>query len=47
MYCKDYTAFDATKRGIIDEILKKFNTKLTKSYSTTISSQHMVGKELR
>ena len=47
MYCKEYTAFDATKCGIIDEKLMKTNTKLTKSDSTTISSQHMVGKELR
>ena len=47
MYCKEYSDFDSTKRGIIEEKLMKINTKLTKSYSTTISSQHMVGKELR
>ena len=47
MYCKEYSDFGSTKRGIFEEILMNINTKLTKSYSTTISSQHMVGKELR
>ena len=47
IYCKEYTAFDATKHGVTEEKLIKTNTKITISYSTTISSQHMVGKELR
>ena len=47
IYCKEYTAFDAMKGCITEEKLIKTNTKITISYSTTISSQHMVDKELR
>ena len=44
IYCKEYTVSDAMKRCITK--INKNNTKITMSYSTKISSQHMVDKEL-
>ena len=46
MYCKEYTDSDAMKRCVSKGELNKNNTKITMSYSTKISSEHMVAKEL-
>ena len=46
MYCKEYTVSDAMKRCVSKGELNKNNTKITMSYSTKISSEHMVAKEL-